>query len=170
MLEFKKYNSIENTFNKDFMDKIKSEGLDSLQYVVQEKVHGANCCFITDGKEVRFAKRTGLVESGEMFYNYEELLERYCGKVIRMYNRIREKHFDIKSILIYGEMFGGKYPHSDVKNDLKVMNIQKGVYYCPIHEFYAFDLYIRSAESGRYLSVDEMNDFFEKEKFFYAKS
>ena len=44
MLEFKKYNSIENTFNKDFMDKINSERLDSLQYVVQEKVHGANCC------------------------------------------------------------------------------------------------------------------------------
>jgi len=56
MLEFKKYNSIENTYNKEFMEKIKLEGYDSLLYVVQEKVHGANCCFVTDGKEVHLQK------------------------------------------------------------------------------------------------------------------
>ena len=67
MLEFKKYNSIENTYNKDFMDRIKLEGYDSLQFVVQEKVHGANCCFVTNGETVQFAKRTGWVEVGEMF-------------------------------------------------------------------------------------------------------
>ena len=56
MLEFKKHNSIENAYNKEFMDKIRSEGLDTLQYVVQEKAHGSNCCFVTCGQEVWFAK------------------------------------------------------------------------------------------------------------------
>jgi Rnl2 family RNA ligase len=170
MLEFKKYTSIENTYDKEFMEKIKSEGLDSLQYVVQEKVHGANCCFVTDGQTVRFAKRTGLVETGEMFYNYEELLERYKERIIRLFHRIKERYADTESISVYGEMFGGKYPHAEVKNDSKVMNIQKGVFYCPAHEFYGFDLYINGLERNKYLPTDETNQFFEEENIFYAKT
>ncbi|OJV37937.1 MAG: RNA ligase, Rnl2 family [Bacteroidales bacterium 36-12] len=170
MLEFMKYNSIENTYNKDFMDKIKLEGLDSLQYAVQEKVHGANCCLITDGQAVYFAKRSGLVEVGEVFYDYEELLERYKDRAIRMYRRIKEKYADTISISVFGEMFGGKYPHPDVKNDSKVVCIQKGVFYCPNHEFYAFDICIQNSEGRKYLAVYEMNSFFESESFFYAKT
>ena len=170
MLEFKKYSSIENTFNKEFMEKIKSEGFDSLIYVVQEKVHGSNCCFVTDGQEVRFAKRTSFVESGEMFFDYEELLERYKEKAIRLFHRVKSKYTDIESISIFGEMFGGRYPHPEVKNSTKVICIQKGVFYCPYHEFYAFDLYVLGTENRKYLSLDEMNSFFEDEKFFYARS
>lgn len=170
MLEFKKYNSIENTYNKELMEKIKIEELDSLQYVVQEKVHGANCSFITDGQTVQFAKRTGLVEAGEKFYNYEELLEKYKERVIGLYYLIKEKYTDTESVSIYGEMFGGKYPHPDIMNDTRIMCIQKGVFYSPNHEFYGFDLYVCGAESNRYLSVHEMNRFFEEGGFFYAKT
>ena len=170
MSEFKKYSSIENTFNKDFMDEIKSEGFDSLQYVVQEKVHGANCCLVTNGQTVQFAKRTGWVEAGEKFYNYEDLLERYKDKAISLYHRIKARYTDLESIAIFGEMFGGKYPHPDVKNNTRLTCIQKGVSYCPEHEFYAFDLSIQTAETRRYLSLDEMNGYFEDGYFFYAKT
>ncbi len=170
MSTFKKYSSIENTYNKEFMDKIKSEGLDSLQYVVQEKVHGANCCLVSDGQTVYFAKRTGWVEPGESFYQYEELLERYKDKVIHLFSGIKEKYADTVSIAIYGEMFGGKYSHPEVKNDPKVMCIQKGVSYSPDHEFYAFDLFIRERDKGRYFSVDEANLFLMKSNFLYART
>jgi Rnl2 family RNA ligase len=170
MITFKKYNSIENTYDKDFMEKVKLEELDSRQYVVQEKVHGSNCCFVTDGQMVRFAKRTNLVEDGELFYNYEELLERYKDKVIRLFQRIQEKYTDVENVLVYGEMFGGKYPHPDVKNSSKVMNIQKGVFYSPNHEFYGFDIYVKGLNENKYLSTDEVNLFFEEGKFIYAKT
>jgi Rnl2 family RNA ligase len=170
MLEFKKYNSIENTYNEDFMERIKLEGYDSFTYVVQEKVHGANCCFVTDGKEVHFAKRTGLMESGEKFYNYEELLTRYTERMIRLYSRVKKKYPDSENILIYGEMFGGKYPHPDVRNDSGVMCIQKGIFYCPVHEFYGFDIYVHGTEDGRYLPVYESNELFEEGRFLYAKT
>ena len=169
-MEFKKYNSIENSFNNDFLEKIKEEKLESLNYVVQEKVHGSNCCFVTDGKTVDFAKRTGFVEVGEKFYDYEELLERYTDKVIDLFNRVKKMYSETRSILVYGEMFGGKYPHPDVKNDHKITCIQKGVFYCPNHEFYAFDLYIRGSEKSWYLSVNEANNFFESAGFLYAKT
>ena len=170
MLAFKKYSSIENTYNKEFMERIKSEGYDSLRYVVQEKVHGANCCFVTDGEEVHFAKRTGMMEAGEKFYDYEDLLVRYKERVIHLYLRVREKYPDIESALIYGEMFGGRYPHPDVKNDSRVVCIQKGVFYCPFHEFYGFDIFVRGTEGNRYFSVNETNTLFAESGFLYAKT
>ena len=169
-LEFKKYNSIENTYDKEFMEKIKMEIPDSMQFVVQEKVHGANCCFVTDGDTTRFAKRTSLVEVGELFYDYEKLLEKHRAQMLDMFQRVKEKYPEAGSVLIYGEMFGGKYPHPDVKNDSKVMNIQKGVFYSPVHEFYGYYIYVSASETGKFLSVDEINDLFEQEKFLYAKT
>jgi len=170
MAEFKKYSSIENTFDKEFMERIYSAGLDSLQYVVQEKVHGANTCFVTDGQEVQFAKRTGLVEKDEQFYDYEELLERYKDKVRRLFQLIKSEYPDTESVLAYGEMFGGRYPHPEVQNFNKVMLIQKGVAYSPIHDFYGFDIYVNGDEKHRYLTVDEVNKFYEGAGFLYAKT
>jgi len=170
MTQFKKYNSIENTFDKDYVEKIFIEGFDKQEFVIQEKVHGSNVCFVTDGKTVNFGKRTGFVEADEKFYDYQELLERYVQKVIDLFSTIKQNIPNLKTLTVFGEMFGGKYPHPDVKNDNKTMVIQKGVYYCPNHEFYAFDLYVSTEDSGRYLPLDEANNLFEQGKFFYAKT
>jgi len=170
MIQFKKYNSVENTFDKDFMERIFVEELDKQEYVVQEKVHGANACLTTDGKTVSFGKRTGFVEADEKFYDYEELLEGYTPKAISLLSIVQECFPNLKTLVVFGEMFGGKYPHPDVKNSNKTMLIQKGVHYCPFHEFYSFDLYLTTEETGRYLTVDEANAFFEQAGFFYAKS
>jgi Rnl2 family RNA ligase len=170
MIQFKKYNSIENTFDKDFMERIFIEEVDKQEFVVQEKVHGANACFVTDGATVSFGKRTGFVEADEKFYDYEELLERYTPKVITLFSLVKETVPEVKTLTVFGEMFGGKYPHPDVKNNNKTMLIQKGVHYCPNHEFYAFDLYVINEETGYYLTLDEANAFFERGGFFYAKT
>ncbi len=58
MIEFKKYSSIENSFNREFLEYVVAQMPADLQYVVQEKVHGANTSFLCDGHEVKFAKRT----------------------------------------------------------------------------------------------------------------
>ena len=170
MIQFKKYNSIENTFDKDFMERIIIEEADKQEFVVQEKVHGANVCFITDGKTVSFGKRTGFVEADEKFYDYEELLERYTEKVIALFPVVKASFPDIVALTLFGEMFGGQYPHTDVKIDKKAMLIQKGVHYSPYHEFYAFDMYLTTETSGHFLPVDSINEFFGSGGFFYARS
>jgi Rnl2 family RNA ligase len=170
MIQFKKYTSIENTFDKEFVEKVRTEVSDKQEFIVQQKVHGSNTCFVTDGKTVNFGKRTGFVEDGEKFYDYEKLFERYTQKVTSLFSIVKEHISDIKTLTVFGEMFGGKYPHPDVKNDSKTVVIQKGVFYSPNHEFYAFDLYVNTEESGCYLTVDESNAFFERGGFFYAKT
>ena len=170
MIQFKKYTSIENTFDKVFLGRVKVEKSENREFVVQEKVHGSNVCFVTDGKEVSFGKRTAFVEAGEKFYNYEKLLEQYVDRVKTLFSSVKKDIPDVKTMSVYGEMFGGRYPHPEVKNDNKIVVIQKGVFYCPYHEFYAFDLYVTTENNGRYLSVDEANSLFEQSGFFYAKT
>ncbi|GHT62728.1 hypothetical protein FACS189451_07780 [Bacteroidia bacterium] len=170
MITFKKYNSIENTFDREFMEKIRLEGADKQEFVVQEKVHGSNFCFVTDGTAVTAGKRTGFIEADEKFYDYEELFDRYRQKVMDLFAAVKLKHPDMQTLFVFGEMFGGKYPHSDVKNNSKTMVIQKGVYYSPNHEFYTFDLYITTYETGYYIPLDEANAFFEAGGFLYAKT
>ena len=170
MLEFKKYNSIENSFNREFMEKVVAEMPADLEYVVQEKVHGANTCFLCDGESVRFAKRTSLLEADEKFYDYPELLERYRDRVVALTKDVMGRYAGTRSVNIFGEMFGGTYPHKDVQPNRKVTTIQKGVCYTPEHEFYGFDIYLVGDESNRYLPVDEVNELFEKHGFFYART
>ena len=93
------------------MERIVAEMPIHLEYVVQEKVHGANTSFLCDGENVRFAKRTSLLEAEEMFYDYPELLERYKDKVVALVKDVLSRYEDVKSVNVFGEMFGGTYPH-----------------------------------------------------------
>ena len=170
MLEFKKYSSIENSFSTEYMEKVMLEMPKDLEYVVQEKVHGANVSFLCDGIEVEFAKRTALVAKGEKFYEYEALLNTYKDKIIRLFQDVVAKYPTTRQISVFGEMFGGKYPHKEVPLNREITMIQKGVCYTPEHEFYGFDIYIFSEECNKYLSVDETNELFENGGFIYAKT
>lgn len=170
MIEFKKYSSIENHFNREFMEHVAEQMPQDLQYVVQEKVHGANTSFLCDGNEVKFAKRTSVLADNEKFYDYPELLEAYKDKVISLFSRVKVQHPEVVTISVFGEMFGGLYPHNDVKINRQLSLIQKGVCYTPEHEFYGFDIYLSDGENGWYLPVDEVNEIFEAEGFFYAKT
>lgn len=170
MLEFKKYNSIENNYNKEFVERVMAEMPTDLQFVVQEKVHGANVSFLCDGNDIQFAKRTSIVADDEKFYNYEELFETYKERVMNLFANIKERYPNVKSVSVFGEMFGGYYPHKDIKRIGRLTLIQKGVYYTPIHEFYGFDIFIFNDIDANYLSVSETNELFDKNGFFYAKT
>ena len=68
MIEFKKYSSIENHFYKDYLDQVREQVPADVQWVVQEKVHGTNTSFLCDGNDVKFAKRTSILEDDEKAY------------------------------------------------------------------------------------------------------
>jgi len=170
MIEFHKYSSIENSFNEEYIQKVKDNIPKNLRFVVQEKVHGSNTSFITDGKEIKFAKRTAIVADDERFFDYEELFVRYKEKIMKVYKLVKKKCPDMKAIIVYGEFFGGYYPHKEVKADHRFMTIQKGVCYCPHHEFYGFDIYVIGTEAKRYMPVADVNEIFESLGFLYAKT
>ena len=89
---FKKYNSIENTYRQAFLEKIKGHGFWLKEYVVQEKVHGANLSYITtDGQHFSGDKRRGLIGAEEEFYNYQAILQNLQSKFSAIWEELKEK-------------------------------------------------------------------------------
>jgi len=165
-MQFRKYSTIENTYLTSFLDRIKTEGYDQMEYVVQEKIHGSNVCIITDGQVIQFAKRTEIIEDEASFFRVNQLREKYSGKIFSLFRSLKQE-FDINSLAIFGEYFGGYYPHLNIKKDPFAKTVQKGVCYLPNNEFYAFDILLNN---HIYLDVDTCNRLFHEFGFIYAES
>jgi Rnl2 family RNA ligase len=167
IMEFKKYNSIENTYRKEVLEQIIIHGFENETYIVQEKVHGANFSFFTNGKDIKIAKRTGFIEENETFYNAQLLAEKYQNKVIAIFNDLKSTIPNLEFITIFGELFGGNYNHNAITKDINAIKVQKGIEYAPFNDFYAFDI---KWNNYRFLDVEDANALFEKHHFFYAKT
>ena len=152
------------------MEKVRNHTPAGTRFVVQEKVHGSNCSFLCDGEDIQFAKRTAIVDEAEGFYQWQELADRYRERIFKVHKMLKDRIPDLTSIIVYGEMFGGAYPHKEVKRIGAMSAIQKGVYYCPGHDFYGFDIYVYTPGEDFYLDVDTTNQVFQKADIFYAKT
>lgn len=166
-MEFKKYNSIENAYQKGVLEQIIIHGFEKEIYVVQEKVHGANFSFFTDGKKVKIAKRTDFIQENETFYNAQKVAVKYHEKVLQLFEKVKEQFPDIMTLVVYGELFGGHYNHPEVAPIKEAIRVQKGIDYSPDNDFYAFDIKL---DGTHHLDVATANSFFEALDFFYAKT
>ncbi|MFP8895779.1 RNA ligase, Rnl2 family [Chryseobacterium sp. EZn1] len=163
---FKTYNAIENAYQARVIEQIRMQGFGDEVFIVQEKVHGANFSFFTDGKEIKIAKRTAFIEKDEKFFNAHQVLERYRNNVIEVFQKVKTIHPDVETVVIYGELFGGGYQHKEVESVKDAVKVQKGIEYAPHNEFYAFDIKLNGVT---YLDTELVNQIFEETGFFYAK-
>jgi len=147
-MQFKKYCSIDEKGRTLTIDKYATYGYTDGDWVVTTKIHGANFSVIVGKDELKCARRTGILPEGESFYNYKKVVERYLDKI----KKVREltlKEFDLDPdcvIQLFGELFGGHYPHPDVKNVQGVKKVQDKVWYCPDVDFFPFDIYVRKSD------------------------
>lgn len=164
---FKTYNSIENAYQTRMIDQIRLQGFGDEVFIVQEKVHGANFSFFTDGKEIKIAKRTAFIEKDEKFYNAHQILEQYRKNVINLFQKVKTIYPNVETVVIYGELFGGGYKHKEVEPVKNAIKVQAGIEYAPFNDFYAFDIKLNGVT---YLDTDIINSIFEETGFFYAKT
>eukprot|EP00746_Dinoflagellata_sp_MGD_P005688 gnl/MRDRNA2_/MRDRNA2_111019_c0_seq1.p1 gnl/MRDRNA2_/MRDRNA2_111019_c0~~gnl/MRDRNA2_/MRDRNA2_111019_c0_seq1.p1 ORF type:complete len:606 (-),score=118.99 gnl/MRDRNA2_/MRDRNA2_111019_c0_seq1:150-1967(-) len=129
------------------------------RYVVTEKIHGANFCLIasrvtgTKRIEVHFANRThvlGSAENAEDFFGCRSsgLLHSLKPLATRV---LQTMDSEVAAVHIYGELFGGQYPHPQVEQQLS-QPVQCGVWYAPGLHFQAFDVATDVAGNRRFLS------------------
>jgi Rnl2 family RNA ligase len=149
---FTKYSSIENSYRAKFLNQIAEQGKSGGEWVVTEKIHGSNFSLWFDGKELKAAKRKGFLNEPHQFYNADVVMDanrlgiqKIWNIITLMRNQIEVQGEDVpelKSITIYGELFGGSYPHPDVPRNPHAKRVQEGVYYSPDNLLYAFDIKI----------------------------
>ncbi|MEM7715009.1 MAG: RNA ligase family protein, partial [Cyanobacteria bacterium P01_A01_bin.68] len=126
-------------------------------WVVTEKIHGANFGIVTDGWEVRFAKRKEFLEPIDDFFGYRLLQDKLIVQAKEIFKILQVEIINLNKVLIYGELFGGEYPHPEVTPIPGVQAIQTGVYYSPKIEYCAFDIAAIARRATRRRIANESN-------------
>ena len=170
MIQFKPYPSIGNAADAAWMAQVRENVETGTLFAVQEKVDGANVSFLCDDLDIRMARRTAVLDPLEPFFGYQDVLERYSGHIYHLFNRLRPLYPGMSSVAVYGELFGGAYPHPDVAPVPLARPIQKRIWYAPGHDFYAFDIYVFTQDGGFFLPVQEANSLFSDAGLLYARN
>ena len=169
-MKFVSYSDIENVHRIKYVNDIIEHGLAYGDWCVTEKVHGSNFSFWVTEAEIKLAKRGGWIEeASENFYGHRQvLIESNKGLCVLFY--LICELYNIKQteleFALYGEIFGGTYPHPEVPKSTKATKVQKGVYYTPENKFYAFDLKV----NGAYVNYKIFEELMAASGFLWAKS
>jgi Rnl2 family RNA ligase len=165
-LVFKKFGSIKGVNKTKILKNILDSTPTDTQWVVTEKVHGANFSFITDGVHIEVARRNSILEPKDYkaFFGCGSVVKKYTDCAINLYREIFPVTEIGSQITIYGELFGNGYPKQLGSNKI----VQKGVLYIPHLDFYAFDIFV-SGSKDFYLDFDIAVGLFEKCGFLYAQ-
>lgn len=173
MSEFHGYGKISESSSNWMLDKSDNTTFKRTSWCVTEKVHGANFCFLcdNDGERVRCGKRTGLLSDTDDFFGYKRrLLIRIIPQIQQVYRFVKNTYINLDQLYVFGELFGGSYPHPDVAKVNDVNAVQTGIWYCPDIEFYAFDLAIAvNNEKQAYLDYEYAIKAFQHANLFYAE-
>lgn len=165
---FKKYSSIENTYDSTLVEKINTECYGE-EFVCEEKVHGSNMSLVIDRDfNVSAAKRTGIIAKDESFYNYERAVDKVKDNVLSLVREIMSRNDKIVFVSVFGELCGGHYPSCEIIKNVSL--VQKGIYYNPDQCFVGFDICLNYSDGlYEYLSVDDKYELFEKFNIPYTK-
>lgn len=145
-LEFAKYRSVHNVDYVSVIEKLEREALTLGEWVATNKIHGTNFSMLCSASEVKPCKRSAEIMKDEEFFNYQLVvpyLTKQCKEI--------QSYFG-ENVQVYFELFGGSYPHPDVRVDTRFERIQKGVFYCPSIDFRAIDIKV----DDHFLDFDEM--------------
>ena len=137
MTDFLSYEHMENHYN---LPEDISKWIDpKIQFVCTEKIHGTNYSFLVNSKEVIPCKRTSILKENDSFMGHQRIFDKYKDEAIKIFKEIKVEYPEVKSIQLFGELFGGCYDGITEKDHKK---IQKGVNYHKENEFMAYDLKI----------------------------
>jgi Rnl2 family RNA ligase len=159
-IEFKKYSDIELVHRTAEVQKIMQQGHADGEWVVTEKIHGANFSFWFDGSSVRCASRGDWLDENANFFNWQAVRDRCSDTLFRIFAQIKGYVAnDLRYITVYGELCGGAYPHPDVPRVPSAKKLQKGVYYHPDNQFVAYDITLHYGEHDDIVHEVQNHDF-----------
>lgn len=167
-MQFKRYSSIENTYRKKEIDTIIEQGKNAGTWRLSEKLHGTHFSLWYNGKKLKCAKRSAFLKDDSSFFNWETVYDNEKNKIINMWNFLQENpdfvnKEKIEELVLFGELFGGIYPHPEVEREYNAITVQKGIYYTPKNMFYCFDIKI----NGTFVDEHKKEELCKKFDIFY---
>lgn len=117
---FKKYESITNSYDQKFINKIKEEINSTQTWIVSEKVDGCNFSIINtnNNDELIYARRNDIIPETSCFFNFQKATTPIKDNLIKLIQYIKTEYIDVAHIQIYGELF-----HDGIQGRVKYTNI-----------------------------------------------
>jgi Rnl2 family RNA ligase len=128
-------------------------------WVVQEKVLGTNFSLWVSREGIQGANRDRFLRENEDFFNWKSIRNTFAEGLRTIFRRIRARQ-----LVIYGEIFGGVYPHARVAECPGAIKLNRGTYYAPHNDWYTFDVVI----DGMFQDCDYMYQLFDELGVKYA--
>lgn len=110
-------------------------------WVATEKVHGAHLVVATDGQATRVGKRKAWLADDEPFFGWQFLRAELQAAALGLHRALGAP----RTVRLYGELFGGGYPHPSVAALAGFSPVQTGVWYAPDVRFALFDVLVESS-------------------------
>jgi len=127
-------------------------------WVASEKIHGAQLVVGVNATDVQVGKRKAWLAADEAFFGWQ-LLRPSLHAAARA---VREALGGEGTVWIYGELFGGHYPHPNVEAVPGLVPVQTGVWYAPDLRYAAFDIVHQPPEAEpSFLSYDQVGELAE---------
>ncbi|GAA1080780.1 RNA ligase family protein [Kitasatospora arboriphila] len=110
-------------------------------WAATEKVHGAHLALLCEDGAVRAAKRRALLDGDALdgFFGLARIWPALSVAAGRVAAALREELRAAGRVVLYGELFGGRYPHPAVPPQDGAQAVQTGVWYAPGLHWSVFD-------------------------------
>jgi Rnl2 family RNA ligase len=115
-------------------------------WLATEKIHGAQLVIAFDGRELRVGKRRAWLAAEEPFFGWQLLRPRFRAAAVCAFR-------GAGTVRLYGELYGGHYPHPDVPPVPGAAPVQTGIWYAPEIRFALFDVLVDDAGYLPYADV-----------------
>ncbi|WP_238012808.1 RNA ligase family protein [Dactylosporangium sp. AC04546] len=104
-------------------------------WIATEKLHGANLVIAGTEAAITVGKRKAWLRPDEAFFGWQLLRPAFERAVA-----VALEHTGKQTVRLYGELYGGHYPHADVPAVPGASPVQTGVWYAPDIRFALFDV------------------------------
>mgnify|MGYP002777944177 CR=1 FL=1 len=124
-------------------------------WVALEKIHGAQMVVGVHGDLLRFGKRKAWLADDDPFFGWQ-LVRATLGDLARAAAR----RLGAPLVHLYGELFGGAYPHPAVPPAPGLQPVQTGIWYAPDLRWAVFDVLVAAGDDdpGELLAFHELAD------------
>eukprot|EP00913_Durusdinium_trenchii_P011440 g10743.t1 len=152
------------------------KGPEESEWCVTEKVHGANFSVHVDrAGRMKCAKRKGFLEEEEDFFGHFSMLTRLRTPLLALAREVLESSgadyvalfgrwadWADRGGVQNGELCGGKYPHTEVREVPFARPVQVGVWYSPCIEFILFDIAVFTGPRSHFMAFKSVADLAKK--------
>lgn len=102
-MEFRKFDSLENTYNEKMIHYVRDQLLDDGDWIVTEKIDGANFAFYINDEKAQIASRNQFVDT--TFFACGEVVSELLPAMQRLYSNMGLEGSG-SLMVVYGELYG----------------------------------------------------------------